>query len=94
MTTKNTKTASLEEIRAMDERGELHPTSSTSPEMDLPADFWEKAVVEPPKTKSSVTLRVDPDILDFFREGGRGYQTRIHSVLRSYVDAQKKTYTP
>jgi uncharacterized protein (DUF4415 family) len=77
----------------MDERGELHPTGDASPEMDLPADFWDNAQVEAPKTKTSVTLRVDPDILEFFKEDGRGYQTRIHSVLRSYVNAQRR-HTP
>ena len=41
-------------------------------------------------TKRSVTIRLDPDIVDFFEHGGRGYQSRINAVLRSYVDTQKR----
>jgi len=39
-------------------------------------------------TKTQITLRIDADILDFFRHTGKRYQTRINAVLRSYVDAQ------
>ena len=42
-------------------------------------------------TKQQVTLRVDADVLDWFRReasGGKGYQTRINSALREYVAAQ------
>jgi uncharacterized protein (DUF4415 family) len=34
-------------------------------------------------------LRLDPDVLAFFRKGGRGYQTTINAVLRKYVEARK-----
>jgi uncharacterized protein (DUF4415 family) len=38
-----------------------------------------------------VTLRVDPDIIEFFKsQGPKGHLTRMHSVLRAYVDAQRK----
>ena len=36
-----------------------------------------------------VNLRLDADVLRFFKSQGKGYQTRINAVLRSYVDAQK-----
>lgn len=88
---KPTKTASLEEIRAMKARGETYPTRADEPEIDLPDGFWDKAVPQPPKTKQPVTLRVDPDIIDFFKaQAPKGHLTRMHAVLRSYVDAQKK----
>lgn len=43
--------------------------------------------VVPPKT--SVSLRVDSDVLDWFRSQGAGYQTRINAVLRAFKDASR-----
>ncbi|MGI8475769.1 MAG: BrnA antitoxin family protein [Thermomicrobiales bacterium] len=37
-----------------------------------------------------MTVRLDVDVVDWFRTGGPGYQTRMNAVLRSYVDAQKR----
>jgi uncharacterized protein (DUF4415 family) len=52
----------------------------------LGAEFWKHAVlVPPPARKSAVSLRLDSDVLEFFRASGRGYQTRINSVLRTFV---------
>ena len=56
----------------------------------LGADFWRKATLRMPQRKESVTLRLDPDVLAWFRRSKRGYQTRINAVLRSYVQAAKK----
>ena len=87
---KPTKTASLKDIRAMKARGETRPTRADAAEIDLPDGFWDEAVPQPPKTKQPVTLRVDPDIIDFFKtQGPKGHLTRMHAVLRAYVDAQK-----
>ncbi|MFV1989043.1 MAG: BrnA antitoxin family protein [Gemmatimonadota bacterium] len=36
-----------------------------------------------------ISLRIDRDVLEWFRQGGAGYQTRINAVLRSYVDAMQ-----
>lgn len=47
---------------------------------------WASATVDLPQAKSVLNMRVDRDVLDFFRAQGRGYQTRINAVLRSYVD--------
>ena len=38
--------------------------------------------------KQPLTIRVDEDVLEFFRATGKGYQTRINAVLRAYVEAQ------
>lgn len=45
--------------------------------------------LKPVEAKSQVTLRIDSDVLDWFRKQGRGYQTRINALLRAYVDAHK-----
>jgi uncharacterized protein (DUF4415 family) len=59
---------------------------SESPELD--AAFFKEAVVWPVQ-KKQITLRLDPEILEFFKSQGRGYQTAINNVLRRYVEAQK-----
>jgi len=53
------------------------------------AAWWRRAEVVFPGTKQLVSLRLDSDVLKWFRRLGRGYQTRINAVLRSYVAAQR-----
>jgi len=57
---------------------------------ELDDTFWANAVIEYPEKKKPVTLRLDADVLDWFRSLGKGYQTRINSVLRSFYEAHKK----
>ena len=60
----------------------------SSPEelRDLPKDFWDDAVPVLPAAKIPISLRVDADVLEFFRETGPRYQSRMNAVLRSYMD--------
>jgi uncharacterized protein (DUF4415 family) len=51
----------------------------------LPEDFWDDAVVVWPVKKEPVSIRLDRDVLSWFRESGPQYQSRINAVLRSYV---------
>jgi len=51
---------------------------------------WSKAAIVLPESKAMLTLRLDRDVLDWFRRQGRGYQTRINAVLRSYVEQKEK----
>lgn len=49
---------------------------------------WARAVMVSPKSsKESVTIRLDPDVLEYFRRPGPGYQTRINAVLRLWMKA-------
>lgn len=41
--------------------------------------------------KEAINIRLDSDVLEYFRNAGAGYQTRINNVLRAYVSAQKKS---
>lgn len=59
---------------------------SEIPELD--ARFFREAI-RWPGTKQQITLRLDPDILAFFRRHGKGYQTTINAVLRRYMEAQQ-----
>lgn len=51
--------------------------------------FWE-AVDVPPITKEAISIKLDADVLAYFRGAGRGYQTRINAVLRRYVEGRRK----
>jgi len=42
------------------------------------------------KNKSQVTLRIDSDVLEWFKSYGRGYQTQINQLLRAYMEAQQE----
>ena len=50
-------------------------------------DFWKSARVVMPTPKEIVTMRLDADLLRWFRQQ-RGYQTRINAILRAYMQAQ------
>jgi uncharacterized protein (DUF4415 family) len=85
-----------EEVDAMRRRGEGRTDWGMSqqeamrrrradPEAPLPYAGWKDTItVELPEPKEQVTLRLDRDVLRWFRARGRGYQTRINAVLRSY----------
>ncbi len=49
---------------------------------------WSRARVVMPAKKIPVSVRLDDDVLTFFKAQGRGYQTRINAVLRSYMEAK------
>ena len=71
-----------------DEEIDLTECEEITPEM------FAKAVVrqglKPVRRKAQVTLRLDSDVIGWFRSGGRGYQTRINALLRTYVDEQRR----
>jgi uncharacterized protein (DUF4415 family) len=48
---------------------------------------FRKMVIRMPEKKSALSIRLDPSVVAWFRKQGRGYQTRINAVLRSYVEA-------
>ena len=77
--------ADFDRMRAMTEE----EIESTSPRelANLPDDFWESAVWMPPITKQPISLRVDDDVLEWFRKAGPRYQSRMNAVLRSYMEA-------
>jgi uncharacterized protein (DUF4415 family) len=61
---------------------------SEIPELDR--EFFQKAVLRMPEPKTTVTIRLDRDVLNWFKREGRGYQTRINALLRAYMEAQKQ----
>ena len=70
--------------------GDYVPTAPDAPEIELGEDFWRNArIVMPKPAKEAISLRVDQDILAWFRNQGRGYQSRMNAVLRAYVESQR-----
>jgi len=73
----------------MRERGETK-TRADAPARAVEPDFWASArVVMPPPGKTAVNLRIDRDVLEWFRAQGKGHLSRMNAVLRSYMEAQK-----
>ncbi len=81
---------SLSEIQAMRERG-LDKTHPDAPNAEsLGEEFWKSARVVLPPGKTSVHLRLDSDVVEWFRSHGKGHLTRMNAVLRAYVEAQNR----
>ena len=49
-----------------------------------------RRVIVLPQPKASVSIRLDQEVLDWFKAQGKGYQTRINALLRAYMEAQTK----
>jgi uncharacterized protein (DUF4415 family) len=93
---------SAEELEAMRQRGESRTNwrrvaEMTEAELEAsiaadPDDIheeldWTKAIKGLPPPKKHINIRLDADVLDWFRKTGKGYQTRINNVLRAYVES-------
>ena len=94
-----------EELKAMRQRGEdrtdwakvdamteadlERAIAEDEDERDLGPD-WTRAELVMPRPRQSVHLRLEPEVVDFFKDGGKGHITRMQAVLRAYVDAQKR----
>lgn len=71
-----------EEIRAAIESDpDIHPTDE---------NFWKDAKVVMPQRKEMVTMRLDTDLLAWFKQE-KGYQTRINAILRAYMVAHSSS---
>lgn len=61
---------------------------------ELTPEMFARSIVrrgmKPVIRKAQLTLRLDQDVLDWFRLQGRGYQTQINSLLRAYMEAHKR----
>ena len=58
------------------------------PETD--EEFWSDAEILFPTKKTHVSIRLDDDIISWFKQFGKGYQTKINSVLKSYITSIQK----
>lgn len=56
---------------------------------EITPEMFAKAIVRrglKPRAKRQLTLRLDNDVLEWFKQQGRGYQTRINLLLRAYME--------
>ena len=71
--------------------GGLDKTLPDAPEAEsLGAEFWKSARVVVPPGKTSVHLRLDSDVVEWFKSRGKGHLTHMNAVLRAYVEAKKR----
>lgn len=80
----------LDAVRRMSE-AELETSIAEDPDWkNVPRDWWKDALPVMPGPKKLLSLRLDPDVVDWFRAEGPGYQTRMNAVLRAYMQARTK----
>jgi len=80
--------AKLAELRKASERS-IRRTSP--PELaEPPADFFVEAKLVHPTPKQPISLRVDEDVLSWFKQQGPRYQSRMNAVLRAYMSAVQR----
>lgn len=80
---KEKKTFIKSDLERFDSISDNEIDYSDSPELD--DSFFERVKVELPVKKDSVTLRVDHNVLTFFKKQGKGYQTKMNAVLKAYA---------
>ena len=77
-------------IRALTDE-EIEAAMRSDPDWADFLDFdWSKAVVVIPKKKKAISIRLDEDVIDFFKSKGEGYQTRMNAVLRRFMERARK----
>jgi uncharacterized protein (DUF4415 family) len=69
---------------------ELEASIAVDPDDAHEAD-WTRAVAGMPARKQDIHIRVDADVLSWFRGTGKGYQTRMNNVLRAFVESRRRT---
>lgn len=88
----DTRKASLADIRRMHAHGSLHHDPSAPEDLeDLGPEFWTAATLTSPQRSRSVHLKVEADVFEFFKQGGKGHLTRMQNVLRAYVQAHRRS---
>ena len=90
MKKKSTSTKSRTDFDRLDKMKDEDIDLSDAPE--ITPETFAKAVVRrglKPRTKKQVTLRVDSDVLEWYKKQGRGYQTKINLLLRAYMNEHR-----
>src|SRR5712691_9312331 len=69
---------------------EINASIANDPDWAEDIDWSEAVLVIPPK-KKAISIRLDEDVLDYFKREGAGYQRRMNAVLRSYMQQTRKS---
>ena len=73
-----------------DRQTEAELEASLDDDSDVGAVDWSTIEIGIPQRKQEVHIRLDSDLLEWLKQDGRGYQTRINAILRSYMKANAK----
>jgi uncharacterized protein (DUF4415 family) len=87
MKARNTIEESRTDWERLKKQADAEIDTSDIPELDR--SFFDGAKLRLPRGKQAVSLRLDRDVIDWFKRQGRGYQTKINAVLRAYVEANR-----
>jgi len=80
----------LDKLRKLTD-AEIDASIANDPDWEEFKDIdWSKAVLVIPPKKKAISIRVDEDVLDYFKKEGAGYQRRMNAVLRSYMQQKRK----
>ena len=74
----------------MKDRGEPYESDNAPEGPDLGDEFWANAVIVEPQGRTSVHLKLEDEVFDFFKSQGKGHITRMQNVLKAYVKAQQR----
>ena len=104
MNENNIKRYTMDELRERAQRGEsrtdfarvdamteaeLEQAIASDPDWaDVPENWYEQAEAVMPQPKVPVSIRLDANLVEYFRGTGRGWQTRVNSILRAYKEAK------
>jgi uncharacterized protein (DUF4415 family) len=87
---KNTSKTDWQRLINMTEE-DIEKNAMSDPDAALTDEkFWKNAEVILPRKKVSVSIRLDADVVEWFKQPDHPYQTLINSVLRTFVEHQKK----
>ncbi len=89
MKRKYDKALSLEKLATMPD-SEIDYTDI--PKLD--EEFWDNARLAMPAKKKQLTVRFDEDVIDWFKTQGKGYQSHMNAILRSYVHTRIHSTAP
>lgn len=83
----DTRRYSLDELKAIRQQGKTE-TRADAPAYPVEDAFWNHARITMPhdQPKIHTGIRLDADLLTWFKGQGRGWQTRMNAVLRSYYE--------
>lgn len=81
-------TISAARLKELQSRSDADIDYRDIPELD--DTFFETAALVTPSAKTQITVRLDRDVLEWFRGQGKGYQTRMNAVLKAYMESERR----
>jgi len=87
-TTSKSRTKGKTDFKRLRQMRDADIDDSDIPRLDK--SFWKNAKLTMPAPKHRLTIRVDHDVVEWLKQAGSGYQTRINAILRSYMKAQSE----